>query len=218
VTEGIYRLGADWNCRNTLFQYNYSHDNDGGFMLICCDGNSKMPYSLGNVGTIIRYNISQNDGERTFQITGPCRNTQIYNNVFYVGKGLHPFAVQAGNWGGDWPEDTRFYNNIFYVTDKATFDFGGMRKTAFQNNVFYGDFANRPDDAAGFTADPLLVAPGTGGEGFATLRGYRLRSSSPYLRKGQPLPANGGRDFGGNPIASDLPPDIGAWQSKGNER
>ncbi|MGV3640495.1 MAG: right-handed parallel beta-helix repeat-containing protein, partial [Adhaeribacter sp.] len=26
---------SDWNCRNSVFQYNYSHDNDGGFMLVC---------------------------------------------------------------------------------------------------------------------------------------------------------------------------------------
>jgi hypothetical protein len=26
---------ADYNSRNTLFQYNYSHDHEGGFMLIC---------------------------------------------------------------------------------------------------------------------------------------------------------------------------------------
>ena len=209
---------ADWNCRNTLFQYNYSHDNDGGFMLICCDGNSRMPYSLGNVGTIIRYNISQNDGERTFQITGPCRDTQIYNNVFYVGKGLRPYAVQAGNWGGAWPEDTRFTNNIFSVTDGATFDFGGMHRTVFENNVFFGPFAGRPDDPAGFSADPLFVAPGTGANGLDTVQGYRLRADSPYLGKGARLEKSGGRDFGGERIDVNALPDIGAWQAKGNER
>ena len=26
---------SDYNCTNSVFQYNYSHDNDGGFMLIC---------------------------------------------------------------------------------------------------------------------------------------------------------------------------------------
>ena len=209
---------ADWNCRNTLFQYNYSHDNDGGFMLICNDGSSKMPYSLGNVGTIIRYNISQNDGERTFQISGPCRDTQIYNNVFYVGTSHRPFAVQAGNWGGDWSENTRFCNNIFYVADRATFDFGGMRKTVFQDNVFYGEFVGKPDDATGFVADPRFVAPGTGGDGFGTLRGYQLLSHSPYLRKGQQIENNGGRDFGGNRRDPHSLPDIGAWQSGGSER
>lgn len=206
---------SDWNCRNTLFQYNYSHDNDGGFMLICNDGTSKMPYSLGNIGTVIRYNISQNDGARTFQITGPCRDTQIYNNVFYIGKGLHPYAVQAGNWGGDWSENTRFANNIFYAEEKATFDFGGMRQTFFEHNVFYGDFANRPETPAAFTRDPLFLAPGRAKTGLASLRAYRLKPNSPYLRQGVAVAKNGGRDIGGTPLATGSQPDIGAWQSKG---
>ncbi len=209
---------ADWNCQNTLFQYNYSHDNDGGFMLICNDGSSKQPYNIGNVGTIIRYNISQNDGERTFQISGPCRNTQIYNNVLYVGKGLHPYAVQAGNWGGDWSENTRFFNNIFYVVEKAMFDLGGMRKTEFEQNVFYGEFVNKPPDAAGFTADPLFVAAGSGSEGFASLAAYQLKANSPYRRNGIVVKKNGGRDFRSAPVPALSPPDIGALQSKGDEK
>ena len=31
---------SDFLCRRSLFQYNYSHNNDGGFMLICTPGNS----------------------------------------------------------------------------------------------------------------------------------------------------------------------------------
>lgn len=29
---------SDWNCRRTVFQYNYSHDNDYGFILLCSMG------------------------------------------------------------------------------------------------------------------------------------------------------------------------------------
>ncbi|MFC1795446.1 endonuclease/exonuclease/phosphatase family protein, partial [Planctomycetota bacterium] len=53
---------SDYNCRNSLFQYNYSHDNDGGFMLICSPEISSR--NIGCEGTVIRYNISQNDGTR----------------------------------------------------------------------------------------------------------------------------------------------------------
>jgi hypothetical protein len=203
---------SDWNCRNTLFQYNYSHDNEGGFMLICNNGSSKMPWNIGNLGTVIRYNISQNDGERTFQITGPCRDTQIYNNVFYVGKGRHLYAVQAGNWGGDWSENTRFWNNIFACEGQARFDFGGMRATVFNYNVFRGDLQDTPADPHVVTVDPKLIAPGTGGNGFTTLAGYRLNADSPCLRAGIRIENNGGRDFWGNTIPSAVAPDIGAEQ------
>lgn len=52
---------ADWNCNNSLFQYNYSHDNDGGVMLVCSPTEKN---GVGNNNTVIRYNISQNDGKR----------------------------------------------------------------------------------------------------------------------------------------------------------
>ncbi len=42
---------SDYLCRRSLFQYNYSRDNEGGFMLICAPGNSY------NEDTVIRYNI-----------------------------------------------------------------------------------------------------------------------------------------------------------------
>ena len=65
---------SDYRCRRSVFQHNYSHDNEGGFFLICAPGRSY------NEDTIIRYNISQNDGinsARVFHISG-AKNTQIY--------------------------------------------------------------------------------------------------------------------------------------------
>lgn len=203
---------SDWNCRNTLFQYNYSHDNEGGFMLICCDGNSKMPYSIGNYGTVIRYNISQNDGARTFQITGPCYNTQIYNNVFYTKKGSDLYALQAGNWGGKWPEDTRFANNIFYTNGKANFDLGKMIGIVFDHNVFWGQFAQRPDDAHAILTNPMLAMPGSGRTGLDSLRGYALLPGSPCVGAGRLLGVNNSRDFAGKLLPVAMPPDIGALQ------
>ncbi len=58
---------SDWNSRNTIIQYNYSHDNEGGFLLICNEGSQSPAVSAGNVGTIVRYNISQNDHHRGHQ-------------------------------------------------------------------------------------------------------------------------------------------------------
>ena len=198
---------SDWNCRNTLFQYNDSHDNDGGFMLICNDGSAKMPWSVGNVGTIIRYNVSRNDGERTFQITGPCRDTLIYNNTIAIGKTQKIYAVQAGNWGGDWSENTRFINNIFYAEGAAKFDFGGMRKTTFERNVFYGALENRPDDSAAILENPRFVQTGRGGAD-----GLRPLPDSPCLHAGKIVPGNGGQDFKRRPVPASEPPTIGAIQ------
>ena len=73
---------SDYRCRRSVFQYNYSHDNEGGFFLICAPGNSYCE------DTIIRYNISQHDGinsARVFHFGGGAKNTQIYNNTIYLG-------------------------------------------------------------------------------------------------------------------------------------
>ena len=200
---------SDYNCRHTLFQYNSSHDNDGGFMLICDDGSQSPPWNIGNEGTVIRYNISVNDGLHTFNITGPCQNTQIYNNVFYLAQDLNIPLVASGNWGGGdkWPADTRFFNNVFYVDGKAHFDFGGMKAVVFDHNAYWGNIANPPTDPHAVLADPQFAAPGA-----SNSRCYTLRPGSPLRRAGEVIPDNGGRDYWGHPLPPAAPPDIGASQ------
>jgi hypothetical protein len=204
---------SDWNCRNTLFQYNYSHDNDGGFMLICNNGESNMPYSIGNVGTVIRYNISQNDGARTFHISGPVKDTAIYNNVIYVKKGLEVKGVLAGNWGGGWPDDTRFTNNIFLVDGGMTFDFGGMTKTVFEHNVFFGGIQGIPAGTGNITTDPMLVAPGTGRDGLDTLKGYHLKNGSSCIGAGKAVAGDDVEDFWGRTVKAGVAPSVGVRET-----
>ena len=188
---------SDYNCRRTLFQYNLSHDNDGGFMLICDDGGQHLPWNIGNDGTVVRYNVSTDDGLHTFNISGPCTNTLVYNNTFRQtkagGAGGVPF-VASGNWGGAWADGTRFVNNLFVTSGKSHFDLGGMTRAAFDHNAFVGDIAPRPADA------------------------HAVLAAGPSLRRagvpvpGAPVPGAPARDFRGRPAPAGLPPDIGAYQ------
>lgn len=217
---------SDYNCRNTTFQYNYSHDNDGGFMLIC--GPSISSWSVGTIGTVIRYNISQNDRNRIFHISGDSvRNTYIYNNVIFVGPDLDIPIVLYTEWGG-WPDNTHFYNNIFYVEGTARYCYGDGRNkdgtykhkpgfghstnNVFANNVFYGNHINPPKDPNAITADPMLVAPGRGRIRLDSLGGYKLKDGSPCIGAGLPVKDNGGRDFRGNQLPDVNAPDISAHQ------
>jgi hypothetical protein len=218
---------SDGNCRGTIFQYNYSHDNDGGFMLICSSGEWKPPRMLVNSGTVVRYNISQNDRARTFHISGPVSGVEIYNNVFFVGKEFLVDLFLLTNWDG-WPQGAKVCNNIFYVQGKGRYSHGAGRRRdgtynvalgfaeskdiVFERNVFYGNHQTRPDDAKAITADPMLVAPGGGKFGFGSLEGYKLRDGSPCLGAGIPIEHNGGRDFWGNEVPEGVSPDIGAYQ------
>ncbi|MCK5370519.1 MAG: hypothetical protein KAQ62_18280, partial [Cyclobacteriaceae bacterium] len=161
---------SDYNCTNTIFQYNYSHDNDGGFMLICTPKPNEN--NIGCVGTIIRYNLSVNDQTRTFDIGGGVKNTYIYNNTIYVGKGLDVKLVNYGSWGEDnWSDGMYFYNNIFYADEGATFrivertkgkDDGrrdavpGVGKSTnnhFKSNSYYGKVLYAPEDPEGIYED-----------------------------------------------------------------
>jgi hypothetical protein len=200
---------SDWNCRNSIFQYNYSHDNEGGFMLICNNGTQTAASNAGNTGTIVRYNISQNDGARVFHVAGPVRDTLIYNNDFYLGAGLDIPVVLHGDWGG-YSQNTRFLNNIFYVAGRARYDFGASRENHFESNVFFGNHVSPPADAAAIRSDPMLDRPGSGADGLGSLGGYKLRPDSPCIAAGVPVPENGGRDFWGTPVAATGKPDIGA--------
>ncbi len=201
---------SDWNCQNTLIQYNYSHDNEGGFLLICNDGHSTLPYNIGNKGTVVRYNISQNDGARTFQISA-VEDTTIYNNTIYVGNDLDVHAIWHHSWGG-YAHNTSFYNNIFYADGLMRYQFADSTGNVFHSNVFYGNHENRPADAKPMRFDPRLVGPSGGGNGLDSAGGYKLQKDSPCLSAGVRVPDNGGRDFWGNPVPASGAPDIGAHQ------
>ncbi|TWT82360.1 hypothetical protein CA13_38220 [Planctomycetes bacterium CA13] len=225
---------SDWNCRNTLIQYNYSHDNEGGFLLVCNNGGATPPSNIGNRGTVIRYNISINDGLRAtpthqgvfspvFHITGPCKNTKIYNNVIYINRKpddkIDRTIVKMDNWGGTWPEDTLFANNIFYVEDEASFQFGEDQKTMFKNNVFYGKIRHEPGGTQAKNQDPMFqrLPSGTGGS-FPALKAFMLQKGSPCVAAAHPIHDNGGRDFFGNPVPQDGPKCIGIHEANAERR
>jgi hypothetical protein len=219
-TKDGQAFDSDGFCHHTVFQYNYSHDNEGGFMLLC---------GKDNIGTVIRYNISQNDRTRLFHFYDLIQGTRIYNNTFYVGESidLHLFEWTPG--GSGWAVDTLIANNVFHIEGtgrnayglrKKPVDdgiwitepgFGGATGVLFQNNFLYGGFEDIPEEWREQIQNPLLQAAGTGGHGFQTLDGYRLKDGSTAIGAGITVPDNGGRDFWGN-ILPDRPPSVGAHE------
>jgi hypothetical protein len=201
---------ADFRCRGTTIQYNYSHDNEGGFLLVCSPRRSYCE------DTVVRYNVSQNDGvdaARVIQIGGGPRNTHVYNNTIYVGPKRDVPLVSFNEWDGAWAEGTRFTNNVFYVDGRVSYRFGRSRGNVFDHNVFYGRHEGRPDDAAGSTERPGLVAPGTGGSGFGSLAGYRWGRGAAAI-PGVTIPMGGGRDFFGDPVRGDESPSVGVHHGR----
>ena len=207
---------SDWNARNTLIQYNYSHDNDGGFLLICDDGSQDAAISAGNTGTIVRYNISRNDRTRGVTLSGPVKDSLIYNNTIYVGPDHEVDLVLQTDWSG-WAKRTSFFNNIFYVEGSAQFahgtsrdpdgayhtapGFGESSENIFDSNVYFGHIAPLEDSHAQ-TSDPMLIAPGTGAAGRPSISGYHLKPISPSAKNAKQIENNGSRDFWGVQVPS----------------
>lgn len=149
---------SDWNCKHSVFQYNYSYDNLGGFFLICSPTKNKQ---AGNSRTIIRYNISYNDGGRVtwksagfspiFHISGPVKHIRIYRNIVIRDRTVNPkedkSLVTFTTWGGGWPSHISFSKNYFITTDLFTFKYGKVKHYSFSNNHWVGDFKNGPKNA-----------------------------------------------------------------------
>lgn len=206
---------SDYRCKNSIFQYNYSHDNDHGFMLVCCQGGP----SRFNDGTVVRYNISQNDGGNVFRISGQTTNTQIYNNTIYLGPTMSSQVIWHKSWKA-WPDDTRYYNNIFYNLGSGDYDLGSSTNNVFSHNVFYGNHPlSEPHDPHKLTSAPKLINPGSGGQSINTVDGYKLRPNSPCIDSAMAIPENGSLDYWGNTVpCDDTATDRGACEFHENPR
>jgi hypothetical protein len=197
---------SDYQCRDTIIQYNFSHDNDGGFLLVCG------PRGSINDNSIIRYNISQNDGipsARVFQIAGSPTNTHIYNNTIYVGPKQSLPLISFNAWNGGWPDSTVFSNNLFYVDGKVTYRLGEGTHTQFAGNIFYCPGSAAPPTTQPITVRPDLVAPGSATAEFASLACYGWANGT-TAPTGVRIDGDARWDILGHPIDPALPPTIGA--------
>ena len=157
---------ADYNCTNTVIQYNYSHGNDGGFVLICNAGGGETDPAdnLGNQAPVVRYNVSIGDGVRrrrtrtgdcfspAIHISGPCTRARIERNILHVERKpsaeVHRAMVVSDSWGG-YADSTLFRENVFYAPQPSAFRLGRSTGNRFDANYYLGVFEGRPDDAQG---------------------------------------------------------------------
>jgi len=203
---------SDWRSKNCVIQYNYSHDNEYGALLVCNMGSGEG----FNDGTIVRYNIFQNEGHHVIRVSGEPTNTTIHNNVIYTGPEISGIDII---WHKDWrgyPDNTFYYNNIFYnLGENNRYDFGESTNNLFDYNIFFGKpVENEPGDENKITSDPEFINPGSGKMGFATLDGYKIKSGSPAINSGKRIPGHAAKDFWGNIIQEDQKPDRGAMEYK----
>jgi len=181
---------------NTKVQYNYSHDNEGGFLLMMGGYSSNL---------VVRDNLSVNDGwggEKgifTFSY-GVQENTHIYNNTVYIPSGSTAKPIFCDGCDGTTPGTYTFRNNIIENHGSGDYLYPNTAGAVFDYNVFYGNHpSTEPADAHKLTTNPLLVSPtGAAPYGIASVAGYKIGSTSPAKSSGTVIDDNGVRDYFGN--------------------
>jgi parallel beta-helix repeat protein len=181
----------------TTFQYNYTHDNQSGFLL---DETENLAPGAGGQ-TIARYNISVNDGfaarpapaHRFFvSFRG---NALIYNNTFYNDAGGGFFNDVAS---ANVPLNI-FRNNIF-VGDTADWN-----HDTFTNNAYFGTLSVPVTEPSGAViSNPEFINPTNAPSGL------KLNPFSPLIGVGAVIAQNGGRDFFGTSVSAASATDVGA--------
>ena len=129
------------NCsRNTIVQYNYSHDNAGGFMLIC---NITCPDANSHCNNIVRNNLSINDATKTdtaiLNFTGAMKDVYILNNTVYTERENRFKLLQVSDYGTTGVvRDATVANNIFFSKNDDNWNFFEYNgEFTFSDNVWH---------------------------------------------------------------------------------
>ncbi|TWU27592.1 hypothetical protein Pla144_23690 [Bythopirellula polymerisocia] len=197
---------ADFNSKDTVIQYNYSHGNNwfAGIM--------KKP----NTDVTIRYNLSVNEEKGAyfygFENNDDLTGLNIYNNTHYFDGTISPEIIARDRT----PIETTFYNNIFYAVGTGSMGTNANNgtKVTYDTNVYH-NITPPASETNGLIQNPLFFSPGAEPQdvdmefGRDVLAGYMLSADSPYLNNGVSISSNGGLDFWGNALPNG-DTDIGA--------
>ena len=228
-----YGSHIDYGNENVVYQYNYSYNNEGGFVEILGD----------NINCGYRYNISVNDGYREdpngspwdkkgkiFWISNFCGQnpircpnvgTFIYNNTVFVNDTLNPEIYF-------WPDigDVHVYNNLIAVGQNGiivpTLIENNLNELYISHNLFYDTSRINLDINLKNNAlygDPLLINSVNLGENNPSA--YQIQNNSPAIQSGflingsndstNYIKHNGGLDYFGNSVSHNSPSNIGAF-------
>lgn len=172
---------VDYRQDGTVIEGNYSHGNEGGFVLLCTD--------TATHRADVRFNLSLDDG--TMINHGPCgiadgivgdlSGIRMFNNTVVADS--PSVSVQLGISGEMYqPGDFLFANNLVYAKQPMAKIPCGDRCS---HNAFFGLPAS---GGYAVTGDPLLTDD------------FRLEAKSPLRGAGIPIPGGAVADYFGNPV------------------
>lgn len=210
----------DYLTTNTIYQYNYGHDNDA--YCISIFGGESGHCTTNNV---IRYNVCSNNArDKSYESTrqgdiyltvwsGGCvKDSYIYNNTIYWNPAGPYSAIRILNiWEGKDIINTNIYNNIIYSASPYLVNVSSYTgQTYMDHNLYWYTGGSKPifnwggkvynsfsafqlgsgREAHGLYADPKLNDPTYHGTGFPTTS-FTLRPGSPAIDAGADLVALG---------------------------
>ncbi|WP_369247447.1 right-handed parallel beta-helix repeat-containing protein [Streptomyces sp. R41] len=193
-TRDSMAYDIDGGNNRDVYRYNYSHDNEGGFLLVC-NG-----VGMTTNGNRVHDNISVNDRNTTAPygvvsvVCAATTDTQVYRNTIVT---EHADTALVSDNG---PTEVTFRDNIFVGADGGTPISDTV--STYSNNLYWHTAQDR--DTAAVNADPLFVSADP-----ASPYDVRLRAGSPA--RGAGSVTGGGPDYFGNPVSA--PSNIGADQS-----
>ena len=131
-------------------------------VLVCNDGSSSgSTHNIGNIGAVVRYNISVGDAVRpgparsgkmfspSIHIAGPVKNTRIEHNIIWQ----MPVSVdstdrtmlESDSWEG-FADSTLIKGNIFVASGKSRFKMEKSTHNRFEANDYLGQYDHLPED------------------------------------------------------------------------
>lgn len=188
---------------DNIYQYNYSHDNTGGFFLVCngCSAKDSLYHN------IVRNNLSVNDAtgrdDALLNFSGPMRDIKFLNNTVYTARSNRFRLLQIADYPQiGLPQDLYFINNAFVSEQSNNWNnIEAAGKLFFYNNVCW-NITRLPQrenivDQNYYTVLPVFqeeCIPATRSHA----KGFSPMWNSPLLRLGVPDCDAADRDFFGN--------------------
>ena len=127
-------LDADLASKDTIWQYNYSHDNSFGLFLNCTYNNENFHDRV-----TVRYNLSVNDkGQKgIIYINYVSDGIYVYNNTIVTGYDTE-YIIQSNT-----DRKSFFYNNLIYNRSAtAKFSVGAKSGMTASNNLIFNEYGS----------------------------------------------------------------------------
>ncbi|MFL2876501.1 MAG: hypothetical protein ACJZ86_01435 [Pontiellaceae bacterium] len=187
-----YVCHFDYNCEDTIMQYNVGYKVQGGLVEIICASQYNGTFQTG---AIARYNLGVDVGFRDKEnsagilLSGNVDGALVYNNTVITGNEDIYKSISFANFGGQgYPENSSIYNNIFYNIGSSYLDHnalqigldgfaGNFRGNELSHNLIFGNSYRSFNAWNGDTVDsnaiymnPRFLNPTAD---FEELRGYK---------------------------------------------